>query len=477
VTWSRREVLTGIGVGASSAILFACGGSAKREEHPQTVGSEITTWLRDAVAVLVAAGFASPQALAVTRRRTTAALDVLGAGVGRGRTDGVVLSVRDKDGIARELVTNDLSRDGIANAVEALVGAKMKPATVDFGRSPTDVYTPSPDPATLSDADMLSRVAALAARDRHWSSRIVYAASVLDIDDTQVWSVARGQTRAQRLVRVRRSVTRVAWHGSRPFVSEATRAWMGGVDAQDLTDDEIIGARENALALMTPRPFAEGEYTILLEPTVAASVIDAALRGLLTRDAQRLPEVARRAGLGAAFASALFTVVDDPSVTDAYGGHRFDDRGLPASAVTLIDQGKVVGRIDREQRPGHIGRGETTPSHVRVSPGMVPPSEMLDEGLVLEEPIATLLDPSSDRVVVQVARGRELVGGRRTGRIFADLEVVGELGSLLSSVMALSTHTQAIGIRDESDGHPRWRSIETPSMRAKAIVRQRRRQI
>ncbi len=469
-------MLASIGVGASSAILFACGGAPKRAERPLSINPELTTWLRDAVSMLVGAGLAAPHALAVTRRRTTAALDVLGAGVGRGRSDGIVLSARDKDGSLREQVTNDLSRRGVLAAVQALVGKKVKAASVDFGRAPTHIFVPTPDPDTLSDAEMLARVGALAGRDRRWSSRIVYAASVVDIDDAHVWLVAPGRTLVQRLVRVRRSVSRVAWHGSRPLVSEITRSWMGGVDAQDLTNDEIIGARENALVLMTPRAFDEGERTIVLEPTVAAIALDAALRGQLTRDAHRLPEAARRGGVGASVASELVTIVDDPSVTDAYGGFRFDDRGVPATAQTLVEHGRVVGRIERERRPSHVGCAETVPSHVRVAPGTVEVDALLDDGLLLEEPVSTFVDPSSDRVVIQVARAREYIAGRHTGRIYADLEVIADSRSLLSSIAALSRQTRAVGIRDEIDGQPRWRSIDTPWVRTRSLVRQRRRQ-
>jgi len=50
---------------------------------------------------------------------------------------------------------------------------------------------------------------------------------MIDIDDATVWSVAQGRDLEQRLVRVRRSITRVAWNGTRPIVSEASRGWTG----------------------------------------------------------------------------------------------------------------------------------------------------------------------------------------------------------------------------------------------------------
>ncbi len=424
--------------------------------------------------MLTGAGFDQPHALAVSRRRTTAAIDVLGAGVARGRCDGVVLSVREKSGVRREQVTNDLSRNGVLAAVKLLAG-NAKAKSVDFGAPPTPMIAPKPDPDVLSDGQMLARVDAMTSRDKGLSSRIVYAAAVLDIDDARVWSVAPGRVQEQRLVRVRRSITRVAWHGSRPFVSEAAHAWTGGIDDQDLTDDEIIATRENALALLTPETFENGERAFMLDPAVAAALIDAGVRTLLTSDAQRNPEVARRFAAGSKAFSERVTLVDDPTVAGAYGGMLFDDAGVIATPTTLVDHGQIVGRVERSQRAGHVGPIEILPSHLRLGAGTAAAESMLDNGLILEGHTSTLIDPSSDRFVIQVARAREQLRGRRTGRMFADIELVGQHSQLFGALGNLSKETRSIGIRDEVGGQPRHRSIETPWLLGTGVLRQRRR--
>lgn len=453
--------------------MFACGPGQKRVVRVGAVDPEIRTWLQEAVALLAGAGFEQPHALAVSRRRTTAALDVLGAGVARARCNGVVLTVRDK-GVIREQVTNDLSRDGVLAAVRVLAPT-AKPASIDFGPAPGPVEAPVPDPDVLKDYEMLDRVALLASRDQGLSSRIVYAAATIDIDDARVWSVAAGRLAEQRLVRIRRALTRIAWHGSRPFVSEVARAWTGGLDTQDLTDREIGAAQANALALLTPQSFEDGERPVLLEPAVAAALVDAGVRTLLTTDAQRRPDVAKRLAASGGRVSDRLTLVDDPTVIDAYGGYRFDDSGAPAIATTLIEQGAVVGRVERGRRAGHVGRSEIVPSHVRLAPGTTPADTLLADGMLLEGHVSTLVDPSSDRFVIQVARAREVAGGNKTGRMFADVELVGELSKVFGSQLELSADKQSVGMRDDIGGQPRHRSFDVPFMLGKGLVRQRRR--
>src|SRR4051812_24941862 len=110
---------------SASTLLWAFGCRAP-ERGVQTIatsGGEIRTWLHDAVAVLAGAGLESPRALAVTRKRTTAAIDVLGPGISRGRYEGIVLSATTRDGTRREQVTSELTAAGIAAAAKALAGS------------------------------------------------------------------------------------------------------------------------------------------------------------------------------------------------------------------------------------------------------------------------------------------------------------------------------------------------------------------
>lgn len=467
-------MLATLGVASAQAML-ACGATATSVRRRGEVNPEIRTWLREAVATLAGAGFERPHVLAVSRRRITGGLDVLGAGVARGASDGVVLSVRDRDGARREQVTSELTRAGILAATRVLAG-KARPKSIDFGYMPPIPTRPKPDPETLTDNALLERVAAMAGRDRVMSSRIVYSAAVIEIDDAHVWSIAPGRDLEQRLVRVRKAVTRVAWNGTRPIVSEAARAWGGGVDDQELEESELVAAREGALALMTPRAFDDGEQAFVLEPAVAASMIDAAVQALLTTAALRRPEVARRLG-GAPTLATTLTLVDDPTAPGAYGGFRFDDEGELAAPVKLVDGGRIVGRLDRGRslRPGHVGMLEAGPSHLRLATGSADAESLVDDGFILEGPLGTVVDPSSDRVVIAVARARERKGAHLTGRMFADIELVGQLAKVLSSITAVSKQARSIGLRDEVDGQPRWRSIETPWLLGKGVLRARRR--
>jgi predicted Zn-dependent protease len=491
----RRTFLTGTSAGAV-LLAFGCHPHPAPVAAPLEQRGEIRSWLRDAVARLAGAyPRAAVHALASTRQRVTAAVDVLGEGVARSRIDGVVLVVRDASGF-REQVSSELTAAGVAAAAAALAGKATLSRALELGAATDAPPLVGVDPRALGDVPLIGRARAMLGTEAEVSSRIVYTAAVIDVDDAQVWSVgvdrttdakAAGHDRAQRLVRVRRAVTRVAWNGTRPVVAEAARGWRGGLDDETLSADAIGRATAAALELMTPGTFTDGVRAVALEPSVAALVVDTATRALLTGAAARLPEVAHRVVAGAAVAAPVLSLVDDPGAAGAYGGFHFDDDGIPAAPIALLDGGKLAGRLDdavtagaghpagRARRPGHLGRSEPWPSHLVLAGGDAPLDGLLDDGYQLAGGVDAVFDASSDRIVLSIARAYEVKGGHRTGRVYADVELVGDLGEVLAQVAAVAADRDTVPLRDEVDGLPRWRSVDAPGVVTRGLVRARRR--
>jgi predicted Zn-dependent protease len=253
-------------------------------------------------------------------------------------------------------------------------------------------------------------------------------------------------------------------------------------DDQPLGAGDLAAASEAALELMTPGSLDDGERAVVLDPSVVAVLLDAAVRGLLTSTATRRPEVARRAALDARLASPLVTLVDDPTAAGAYGRFAFDDEGEPAAPITLVDAGRIAahltdhagGGAGRGLRPGHLARVEPSPSHLQLVPGTVLPGALYGDGLALEGGLGATLDPASDRIRVACARARELKAGSPTGRVYADIELVGSLTAVLSAVDGVAQPTSSFAVRADPDREPTWRSISTPALRTRGVVRARR---
>ncbi|MEJ7596984.1 MAG: metallopeptidase TldD-related protein [Kofleriaceae bacterium] len=472
---NRRELLRGTASGSALLLAFGCGGTRSTIRRREETRADVRTWLRDAVEQL-AGTYPTVHALAVSRVRTTGALDVLGMGVHRSRRDGVVLSVRDATGRWREQVSSDLSSAGVAAAVRALGPGARK------GLAPIPAPPALPVAAPLVDAQIRGRLERIAALDRTTDSRVIYAATLLDVDDATVWSFSPGHDRQQHNVRIRNRVLRAAWNGMRPVVCEGELAWSGGIDDQAFDAAAIARVTRTALHIMTPGPFEDREQIVVLDPSVTATLVDAGVRALLTSSAGRRPEVDNRLSIGASLAAPLFALVDDPTQQGAYGGFEFDDEGEVAAPQTLVDAGKGVGVLSdhagggrgRARRPGHVGPVAPASSHLRVTPGTASAESLRSDGLVLEGGITASVDPSSSRVVIVAARARELRKGQPSGRIFADVELVGDLRQVLQAIDGVASERAITAYRDDAGGEPTWRSIEAPWIRTKGFVRGRR---
>jgi len=473
----RREVLGALGLASSSTLLWAlgCGSSRPPARRALQVSGEVRTWLHDAVARLIAV-YPTVHALAVSRRRTAAALDVLGPATARFRSDGVVFTVRRPDGTQREYVTSDLSAAGIDAAVTALDAPRQR-KSLDFGRAP-----PTPDePPRLDDRDLRRRVERLQ-HDASASSRIVYAAALIDVDDAIVWSVAPRRDLEQRLVRIRQSVTCAAWNGTRPVLRHSERVCSGWLDDQPLTPADIATTRDAALQLMTPGTFDDGERTLVLDPSVAALVLDTAACHLLTSAVSRRPAVARRAALDTHLASSAVTLVDDPTAPAAYGGFAFDDEGELAAPLTLLDAGRIAARLTdhagagsgRGRRPAHLALVEPSPSHLALTPGQLDTAQLYTDGFVLEGALAAHYDPDTDHLRLSCARARELKAGNETGRIYPDVDLVGSLSALLGAIDAIAREPTTFAAPTPPNRPPTWRSIATPALRTRGFLRARR---
>jgi len=146
--------------------------------------------------------------------------------------------------------------------------------------------------------------------------------------------------------------------------------------------------------------------------------------------------------------------------------------------VTLLDAGRVAGGLGpgRMRRAGHVGLLAPAPSHLRLAPGSGARRSLYGDGWLLEGKVSAVFDPASDRIVVACARARKLDGGGPTGHVYADVELVGDLASLLTKVDGVAAESATSVLRDDVDGEPLWRSIEVPWLRTRGIVRARGRQ-
>jgi predicted Zn-dependent protease len=305
---------------------------------------------------------------------------------------------------------------------------------------------------------------------------VVYRAGFVEIDDASVWFVGVGGAAAvdrfQRLVRGRAGALFVAWSGSRPSSGVAEAAGpIGLAAAGSVHGDAIAAAAARALELMTPGTPPDGDFGVVLDPSVTAAIADAGVADVMTIDAWRRADLGAR---GAWRANQAITIADDPG-TSCYGGYAFADDGAPAERAVLVDRGAPGAPIVAMRRAGFAGPLRASAAHVTVDPG----KDTLDElqissgaALLVEDAGVARVDPIAWQIVVPVGRARRLEAGRRTGHVFADLELRASVPALLGAVTGATAEVHAISRRTDlgAGGAPMWRSATAPHIATRAHI-------
>jgi TldD protein len=245
----------------------------------------------------------------------------------------------------------ELARESVRKAHVA------RPGVID--RENDDVISFSPRAASLERKAAQLVALEQAGRGAVRAGAIVNSAvSYADGEATEVVANTFGTVVSQHHARATCACTMVACNG------DSTESWT-----------EKIGIPTNAdlLARLEPETFSAKAAREALEQTEAAPapggvmpvIFDPSITGLLVHEclghSTEADLVLRGhsilAGrIGERVASPLVTIVDDPTLADAWGGYRYDSEGVPAERVTLIEAGVLRGWLESLETASRTGR-------------------------------------------------------------------------------------------------------------------------
>ncbi len=411
-------------------------------------------------------------ALATVIRRGAAAVDANDRGVEYRRSACLVLSATNGS-VRYEQATTDLRPAGVARAVNQLEGRvpRLKRQRVDPGAPRDFASEPLVDPRSLPPEEWAAHLDGLFERARRvGGSRVVYRSAYVTVEDAETLYVGAGSDLAQRIVRTRAGVRLVAWTGSAPTVDEASRSGTIGLEALELSPDDLEAAAERALSLLTARTAPSGKFEVVLDPSISGMVALECLGRALDASAWQCGRARARAVAGAAGSMALgsdaVTLLDDPTAAAGYGSYFFDDEGVLARPTLLIDRGVVRGPITDRASARALGVHRTangrraTPlepvaphlSNVAFEPGTDDIEALIGEvkdGLLVENGLAAKADPSTWQCAIHASRAKQIRDGKLTGALYGNLHLRSDVPSLLRNVRAVANDLE----RRPADAH------------------------
>lgn len=330
-------------------------------------------------------------------------------------------------------------------------------------------------PDTLSTEDKLARCRELHQRVRDRDERIVNVR--VTYSETSELSVFRNRVAdlAQLVQRVRLGVVVVAAGPNGVRYDYVTKDATGGWEALNYTDDELQAVVDSTVALLSAERIEPGEYTIITAPGVTGTICHESFGHGVETD-MFLKERAKAAHfIDKSVGSPLVNIWDDPSYAGAFGGFFFDDEGMLAAPVQIVENGifkrgitdmysaQALGipRSANGRRQDFTRKVYARMSNTFFARGTTPIAEMLaqvEHGIYLDKWSSGMEDPQGWGIQVTCRFGHEIKHGQITERMFAPIGISGYVPDVLQSISAISDQFVLEG-GGCGKGHKEWVAV------------------
>jgi TldD protein len=114
------------------------------------------------------------------------------------------------------------------------------------------------------------------------------------------------------------------------------------------------GSRDKALRLLDAAPPPKGRFTAVFDPEMTGVFSHEAVGHACEADSVVDRESVLADKIGKRIGNELVTIIDDPLAND-FGRYHFDDEGVEAKAVTLVDKGVLRGFINSKESAKALG--------------------------------------------------------------------------------------------------------------------------
>ncbi|MEW6172695.1 MAG: TldD/PmbA family protein [Bacillota bacterium] len=349
--------------------------------------------------------------------------------------------------------TNDLSREGLLSAADTAARAFGQGSSVQTRDLRKETAPPALD---LDPVPLERKVAAVTAADKAARAADGAVKQVIvsygDVLQRVTVANSEGVFVEDDRTRIRFTVNAVAAEGA---VIQTGFESLGTTDDfnaafRERPPEEIAGAAaQRAAALVHARPAPSGRMAVVLSGEAGGTMVhEACGHGLEADLVQKGLSV--YGGKSGAVAAEDVTVIDDATLPGKYGSYRFDDEGVGARPVVLIEKGelkdflydrKTASKEDRASN-GH-GRRESYQhkpiprmGNTYIAPGKVPAEEIIrgvKDGFLVKKMGGGQVNTTNGDFVFEVAEGYLIEDGD-VGRLVRGATLTGNGPEVLKKV-------------------------------------------
>ncbi len=341
------------------------------------------------------------------------------------------------DDITSYAYTNDLSREGLLEAARivshAVVGQGGKENSIELQRVESPVkfdVLQRPDQVTTEQKVQAVKAADEAARAVDQSKIKQVMVGYSDIVQRVTVANSRGYYVEDERVRTRLMVQAVASEGAVIQTGYEAVGSHSGFELLERHKPEEVGAAaaRRAVQMLIARPAPAGKMPVVLAGEAGGTMVHEACGHGLEADLVQKGLSVYAGKKGRQVAAQCVTVVDDAAMPDRYGSYSFDDEGVPARKVVLIENGilkdflydRLTAHLDGVESNGH-GRRESYQhkpiprmGNTYIAPGKDDPEKIICDagnGLLVKKMGGGQVNTTTGDFVFDVAEGYLIENG------------------------------------------------------------------
>lgn len=311
------------------------------------------------------------------------------------------------------------------------------------------------DPADVAPAEKFARVRELHDRIRALHPKAVNAHILYR--ETSMLQRFRSPERdlTQRVVRVVVAARLYVTNAGRTEYAYLPHGGTRGLELLSFSDRELAEMRETASAMLVAGRIEPGTYDVVTSPEASGLIAHEAFGHGVEMDLYPKGRARSRLYLGKRVASALTTMLDDPSIPGAYASFFFDDEGHRAAPTTIIKDGIYVGGLADDaasvaleypatsngRRESYRRKAYARMTNTFFAPGGSTPEEVIagvDRGVYLGQGGSGMEDPKAWGIQATMRTAREIRGGKLTERWLKEVAVTGYVPEVLGSISAVA---------------------------------------
>jgi TldD protein len=264
---------------------------------------------------------------------------------------------------------------------------------------------------------------------------------------------------------------------------------LKGLEIFDEADDRIEKVTNSVIDLFNSTRVKPGEYEIICDPSVSGLIAHEAFGHGVEMDMFVKNRAKGKDYIGELLASTKTNMRDGASSEIEVGTYLFDDEGTLGTNTLVLDKGilksgisDLLSALKLNTQPTGNGRRESfeRKAYARMTNTFFEGgNDSLDnmissikKGYMLEGYFSGMEDPKNWGIQCVIAKGREIINGKYTGKIISPVTLTGYVPDLLKSIsMVSNTPLELSGTGACGKGHKEWVKTSTGGTYIKAIGR------